>query len=170
VQDGTRDAARLYQDTILGRARAPRHAGRLDGPAGQAENRACGDEVVFSLRVEAGRIAEARHETRGCAICQASADAIAGLAVGAAASAEGLKQGRFGALWEEARAALDGTPPEALDGAAAGDEAAGLLEIFAGMAAYRARHRCATLPRQALERAVETASAGMMEQDGDTGR
>ena len=145
------DAATLYQDWILSRARAPLHAGRIEGGvSGEAENRSCGDCVRFWLGVRDGVVVEARHETEGCAICQASADLIAGLAV----ASEGLNTVPLATLWNEARGCLDGGDvPPGREG-----DAAVLLGVFAGVAEYRSRHRCAILPHQAYEAALRAAT------------
>ncbi|MBB3174482.1 nitrogen fixation NifU-like protein [Endobacter medicaginis] len=138
------DATTLYQDWVLARARAPLHAGRIaGGVTGVAENRSCGDSVRFWLKRQDGRVVAARHETEGCAICQASADLIAGLAAG-------LNEDRLATLWEEACGVLEsGVAPAGRQG-----DAGMLLGVFAGVAEYRARHRCAMLPYQAYEQAA----------------
>ena len=153
--DALADAATLYQDRILDRARAPRHAGRIEGGvSGEAENRSCGDSVRFWLELRDARVVRARHETEGCAICQASADLIAGLAAAPPEASGGLNGVRFATLWEEALACLDGAAePAGRDG----DEVV-LLGVFAGVAEYRARHRCAILPHQAYEAALRAAT------------
>lgn len=118
--------------------------------SGEAANRSCGDACRVWLRRTDGRIAAISHETEGCAICQACADLIAGLATGIAGDLTGS---RLATLWAGALACLGGeAPPVTQD-----DEAAGLFEIFAGLAPYRSRHRCALLPYQALEAAMRAA-------------
>ncbi len=70
----------LYdQRDLLDRARFPRFGGTLSGAAthfGKGANLSCGDEVTLELQVEDRIILQARHLTRGCAICTASADML----------------------------------------------------------------------------------------------
>ncbi len=65
-------------------AKYPRHRGRLEDftHTGQKGNPSCGDEVVYYIRVEDGRIEEVSFEGRGCSVSQASADILAEWAMG----------------------------------------------------------------------------------------
>ncbi len=46
----------------------PRNAGELDAPDGEAttSNPVCGDRMRVTIRVDGGRLAEVRWQTRGC--------------------------------------------------------------------------------------------------------
>ena len=140
------DALDLYQDLVMQRARQPRHAGappRYDAEA-EGDNPMCGDRVRLYLRHgNDGAIAELGHETRGCAICIASADLLAD-------AVTGRDPARAMALGDEVEAMVaSGTPPD--------DAEFGDLRALAGVHPYRSRHRCATLPWQALRAALAKA-------------
>jgi SUF system NifU family Fe-S assembly protein len=58
----------MYSEAVLDHFQNPRNAGTLDAATAtvSVENPVCGDILELSVRVEAGRIAEARFRTRGC--------------------------------------------------------------------------------------------------------
>lgn len=58
----------MYSAAVLDHFQNPRNAGTLAAPTATVtvENPVCGDVLELSVRVEAGRIAEARFRTRGC--------------------------------------------------------------------------------------------------------
>jgi nitrogen fixation NifU-like protein len=58
----------MYSQAVLDHFQNPRNAGRLDTPTAtvSVENPVCGDILELSVRMESGRIAEARFRTRGC--------------------------------------------------------------------------------------------------------
>ena len=127
----------------MDRARAPHHAGApavFDAEA-QGDNPMCGDRVhLWIRRGDDGRIEEMRHSTKGCAICQASADLLGDAAVGQdAASMMALRQ-NFDSM--------------VTTGAIPHDAVFGDLQALAGVHEYRSRIRCATLPWQALMAAL----------------
>ncbi len=68
----------LYRSYILERYKHPRMAGELDpfDVKYADSNPLCGDEISMTLRVEDGRVTDARFRGRGCAISQASADIL----------------------------------------------------------------------------------------------
>lgn len=136
------DVEDLYQLLIMERARAPRHAGRLETFDAEAEgdNPMCGDRVHLWLRCEDGAIDEVGHETRGCAICIAAADLMADAVTGRDRGAAAEIAGAF-----EAMIASGDVP-----GRADFEE----LRALSGVHEYRSRHRCATLPWQALRAAL----------------
>ncbi len=138
------DVADLYQRLIMERARAPRHAGApavFDAEA-EGDNPMCGDRVHLWIRRGGdGRIEEVRHATKGCAICQASADLLSDAAVGR--NAEGVT-----AMRQDFEAMVSsGVIPK--------DAAFADLQALAGVHEYRSRIRCATLPWQALAAALK---------------
>jgi nitrogen fixation NifU-like protein len=137
------DVADLYQRLIMERARAPRHAGApavFDAEA-EGDNPMCGDRVHLWIRRGGnGRIEEVRHATRGCAICQASADLLGDAVVGR--DAENVK-----ALRKDFEGMVS-------SGVIPADAAFSDLRALAGVHEYRSRIRCATLPWQALAAAL----------------
>lgn len=48
----------------------------------QGANRSCGDELTITLRVENGKVKDARFESRACAVCTASADLLLDKVIG----------------------------------------------------------------------------------------
>lgn len=68
----------LYREYILDRYKHPRNAGELDpfDVKHADSNPLCGDEISMTLRVEEGRVTDARFRGRGCAISQASVDIL----------------------------------------------------------------------------------------------
>ena len=75
----------LYQDRIVSLAKAKTGAGKLASPTKSArrDNPLCGDRVVIDVKLDdGGKIAEIAHQVRGCLLCQASASALASVAVG----------------------------------------------------------------------------------------
>ena len=75
----------LYQERIVALAKARTGAGKLANPTTtvRRDNPLCGDRVIIDVRLDGqGRIAEIAHQVRGCLLCQASASALASIAVG----------------------------------------------------------------------------------------
>ena len=58
----------MYSDLVLDHFRNPRNAGKLPNATAfvQVSNPVCGDILELAVRVENGRIAEARFLCRGC--------------------------------------------------------------------------------------------------------
>jgi nitrogen fixation NifU-like protein len=78
----------VYSEAVLDHFRNPRNAGTLDGATATAsvENPVCGDILELSVRVEAGRIAEARFRTRGCVAAMACSSLLTELLRGKTAA------------------------------------------------------------------------------------
>ncbi len=68
----------MYTERLLDHYRQPRNRGRLEQPdlSAQEYNPLCGDRVTIDLRIQGGRIAEARFEGRGCALCLGAASIL----------------------------------------------------------------------------------------------
>ena len=129
----------LYQDRIVALAKARNGAGKLVSPTRSArrDNPLCGDRVTVDVRLQDGRIAEIAHQVRGCLLCQASASALASVAVGKdAAGIETVRHDAERAIGREAGAA--GEP----------------FTAFAPVAAHKSRHECVLLPFEALKDAL----------------
>jgi nitrogen fixation protein NifU and related proteins len=120
-----------YSDVIRQRFRNPRFRGRLPTANASYEdvNPLCGDRIGIECRMDAGRLAEARHHGDCCAICGASADLL--IEMGLGRTAEEL--GRLGAadILERLEADIRPTrlkcvtlPLTVLQGALAGKEVA----------------------------------------------
>ncbi len=66
-------------EELLYRYRRPRNRGRLEGEgvvSGAAGNPGCGDVVRVYLKVEDGKVVDARFEGEGCTISQSTADLL----------------------------------------------------------------------------------------------
>lgn len=140
----------LYREVILEHYRAPHGRGEVAAPdaAAAGRNPLCGDEVSVTLREEAGRLEEVRHQGCGCAISVASAsmmsEAVEGL--GPAQAREIAR--RFKGML------LEGAEPT---------EEMGDLEVLEGVRSYPVRIKCALLPWNALLDALDVL-------DGKEGR
>ena len=105
-------------------------------------NPVCGDEVEVLLRVADGRVAEVTFTGQGCAISQASASLLTeALTDRPLAEVPALLQ-RVAKLWQEGE-------PEA----SVAEE--GELAALAGVRAFPARQRCASLAWEALAAALQ---------------
>jgi nitrogen fixation NifU-like protein len=128
--------AALYQERILEHYRRPRCKGPLEGATGTRgeKNPLCGDDVSVAVRVSDGVVVEARYTGTGCSIMQATASMLMGLVHGR--TREGIEDlaHRF----------------DAMLASGAADQSLGELDALAGVAAFKARHKCAKLPWQAL--------------------
>lgn len=152
-----RDVKKLYQQVILDHSRAPRRSGRLAEATHSAsgDNPLCGDRVSVSLQAAGGSIADARCEVRGCAICLASGSLLAEAIVGRELSEAAAFVRRFLA---------ELTAPAAEENARAEEENAapagwGHLGALLEARRFPGRRRCASLPWEALERALARRSA-----------
>jgi nitrogen fixation NifU-like protein len=70
----------LYQEVLLQYARRPVNFGPLEHATHEAEgyNAMCGDEIAVALKVEDGKVSEAKFTGSSCAICTASACLMTG--------------------------------------------------------------------------------------------
>ena len=139
------DLRDLYQEVILDHGRRPRHGSRLAAydASAKGDNPMCGDRVqVFVRHDDAGRIAEAGFEARGCAISVASADLMAETVAGRTDAEVRDLASRFRDM--------------ARTGEAAGEDAAiERLRPLAGVHEYPSRVKCATLAWHALLAALD---------------
>lgn len=132
----------LHQALIRDHFRRPRNRGPLAAPSGsgRAHNRFCGDTVQIWVRIEDGRLAEVTFDGRGCAISQAAASMLTGVATGARPGAvAGMKQAFLDALEADA-------PPLS--------SAFGDLRALVGVGRFPSRIRCAVMAFDALEEAI----------------
>jgi nitrogen fixation NifU-like protein len=130
----------LYQERIVALAKARTGAGKLANPTKSArrDNPLCGDRVVMDVRVDGqGRIAELAHQVRGCLLCQASASALASMAVGR--DAAGIAEARQDAERALGRAAGKAEPP---------------FDAFEPVKDHKSRQECVLLPFEALAAAL----------------
>lgn len=144
-----------YQAEILALARRASGAGRLTDAHGSArvDNPLCGDRVDIDIRMSDGRVEALGHVVKGCALCQASAAALAEIV-------PGLTPEAWSNLASEARAAIRQGAPSPVNWPA--------FAIFAPIAAIKARHDCVLLPIEATDRAFAVAVAAKSSSDERT--
>ena len=132
------DLGDLYQQIILDHNRTPRNFRAVPGANRAAEgyNPLCGDRISLQLKLDGDVISDVGFQGAGCAISKASASLMTGAVRGkTAAEAESL----FAAF---------------RDMMAGGAAAPGKLAAFAGVKAFPARVKCATLSWHTLHAAL----------------
>jgi NifU-like protein involved in Fe-S cluster formation len=74
----------MYSEQVIEHFEHPRNVGEVEKPSATAEveNPACGDVMRLSLRVEGGRIAEARFRSKGCVTAIACGSALTEMLAG----------------------------------------------------------------------------------------
>lgn len=138
----------LYQEEIVVRAKAGAADTRLDPHDARAtvDNPLCGDRVTLDLRFGAdGSIVALGHRTRGCALCQASAETLR-------RCVPGLRRAEAPAARTAVAAFLQAgaTLPDRFEDFAA----------FAPVRAYPSRQSCVLLPLDALAATAADGAAG----------
>jgi nitrogen fixation protein NifU and related proteins len=103
----------MFSREVLDHFQNPRNAGELDGATASAEvsNPVCGDILKLAIRVEQGRIAQARFLCRGCTTAIACASRLTELLSG-----DPLDRLR-GIAVEDLAQSLGGLPAETIHGA-----------------------------------------------------
>ena len=139
------DLRDLYQEVILDHNKRPRNFGVLDD-ASQASghNPMCGDRVSVYVRMEAGRVAEARFVGNGCAISKASPSMKTEAVTGR--TPEEVHE-MFSSFHEMVTGR---TGPD--------DEKVGKLVVLSGVKEFPSRVKCAMLAWHALQAAIDGAS------------
>jgi nitrogen fixation NifU-like protein len=68
----------MFNDTVLEHFRNPRNVGEVSGATAAVEvmNPVCGDLLRLSVRIEDGRVAEARFKTQGCVAAIAASSVL----------------------------------------------------------------------------------------------
>jgi len=130
----------LYQEVLLDHYKQPRNKGVLAEPDIRLElkNPFCGDEILLTLKMAEGRVAEAAFEGHGCVISQASASMMTEKIKGLSVEEVAVIAGQFTRLVRE------GTyeRPEGEEF----DE----IEAFAGVCEFPTRVKCAMLAWRTL--------------------
>lgn len=133
----------LYAKDLLRWASDVSHAGRLphaDASATQS-NPMCGDRCHMDFSLNGIAVTDARHDTRACALTQASAAMLAAHASGETAVSLAALRTVVGEML-----ASHGRPPDGKWSA---------YGIFAGAAAHKSRHTCVLLPFDAALKALD---------------
>lgn len=137
----------LYQEIILDHNRNPRHHYAMDDATTQARgfNPLCGDKLTVYAKIEGNRVVELSFIGSGCAISQASASLMTDAVKGKTLE-EALE------LFHKFHHMLtleDQHPTVLLD----------KLTVLAGVKAFPARVKCATLAWHTLEAALNKNSS-----------
>ncbi|WP_126428487.1 Fe-S cluster assembly sulfur transfer protein SufU [Brevibacillus marinus] len=137
----------LYRRVIMDHYQRPRNRGKLEDPQGlvvNLNNPTCGDSISLSLKVEDGKVTDAKFLGEGCSISMSSAsmmtEAVKGKSIAEAA--------RLAHVFSEM-----------MQGKACDDETVDLgdLEALQGVAKFPARIKCAMLAWRALEQGIHQA-------------
>lgn len=138
------DLGALYQDVILEHNRSPKNFGELPGASTQAAGRnpMCGDEVTVWLQVEGDTIRDVSFVGSGCAISKASASMMT-------QAVKGKTRAEAEAVFERFHAMVTGQHSDP-----AHDPALGKLKVFAGVARFPTRVKCASLAWHAMAEAL----------------
>ena len=138
------DLTELYQQVILDHNRRPRNRGKLPqaNRVAQGDNPSCGDQCKVYLNVIDDRIADIAFEGSGCAISQASTSLMT-------SQLKGKTQAEAEALYKQFHEIVTtGKEPEEISDVAA----------FAGVHAFPARIKCATLGWHAALNALKNGA------------
>jgi nitrogen fixation NifU-like protein len=139
------DLTELYQQVILDHNKRPRNRGKLPAAnrVAHGDNPSCGDQCSVYLRLDGDKIADISFDGSGCAISQASASLMTTQLKGkTAAQAEELYKNFHDIV-------TTGKEPEEISDLAA----------FAGVHAFPARIKCATLGWHAAMEALKGGPA-----------
>jgi len=141
------DLRDLYQEVILDHGKNPRNFGHLDGArSAHGHNPLCGDLVTVYVLLDGDTIRDVRFEGSGCAISTAAASMMT-------QALKGLTREEAERLFERYHEVVTGRgDPER------GLEDLGKLAVFAGVAEFPLRVKCATLAWHTLRAALEESS------------
>jgi nitrogen fixation NifU-like protein len=167
------DLEELYREIILDHYRSPRNRGELDSPPAhrvEGFNPLCGDEVVVSMIVEDGKVADLKIGGSGCSISQSSASlmsaAVKGKPVGEVrrliSTFKGMMSIHEAALGPDSNGNGDGygsddgadSEPEEID-----LDKLGELAALQGVVKFPVRIKCATLSWNALAQGLDEVGA-----------
>ncbi|TWI60083.1 Fe-S cluster assembly sulfur transfer protein SufU [Halalkalibacter nanhaiisediminis] len=135
----------LYRQVIMDHYKNPRNNGEFDGDDSvtvNMNNPTCGDRIQLQLKIEDGKVAEAKFSGEGCSISLASASmmtqAVKGLTTEEAVAMSGIfSDMMLGKDYDEDRFDL------------------GDIEALQGVTKFPARIKCATLAWKAMEKGIE---------------
>ena len=125
------DLTELYQQVILDHNKRPRNRGKLPtaNRVAHGDNPSCGDQCSVYLRLDGDRIADISFDGSGCAISMASASLMTTQVKGKSSAEAAELYKKFHEI------VVTGKEPEEISDLAA----------FAGVHAFPARIKCATL-------------------------
>ena len=160
------DLEELYREIILDHYRSPRNRGELDSPPAhrvEGFNPLCGDEVVVSMVVEDGKLADLKIGGSGCSISQSSASLMSAAVKGKPldevrrliCTFKGMMSIHEASLEHDGRRGRGGAgEPEEID-----LDKLGELAALQGVVKFPVRIKCATLSWNALAQGLDEVAA-----------
>lgn len=140
----------LYQEVVFDHNRNPRNFRVMEDATRTIEgfNPLCGDRITLFVKVAGGVIEDVSFQGSGCAISTASASLMTEIV-------RGQTEGQAHQLFELFHRITTGQDE------VANLEDLGKLAVLAGVRAYPARVKCATLPWHSLEAALKGEAASI---------
>jgi nitrogen fixation NifU-like protein len=155
------DLEELYREIILDHYRSPRNRGELDSPPAhrvEGFNPLCGDEVVVSMVVEDGKLADLKIGGSGCSISQSSASLMSSAVKGKPLAEVHQLIHTFKGMMSIHEALLgqegEDSEPEEIN-----LEQLGELAALQGVVKFPVRIKCATLSWNALAQGLDEVAA-----------
>jgi nitrogen fixation protein NifU and related proteins len=164
------DLEELYREIILDHYRSPRNRGELESPPAhrvEGFNPLCGDEVVLSMVVEDGTLADLKIGGSGCSISQSSASSMSAAVKGKPVDQVRQLISTFKGMMSVHEAWLghehqhDGNGAEVVEGEPEEIDLEKLGELAAlqGVVKFPVRIKCATLSWNALAQGLDEVAA-----------
>ncbi len=156
----------LYREIILDHYRSPRNRGELDSPPAvrvEGFNPLCGDEIVVTLDVEDGVLADIKIAGTGCSISQSSASLMSAAVKGRPLAEVRDLISTFKGMMSIHEASLpssgsNGEQAEAPEPEAIDVDALGELAALQGVVKFPVRIKCATLSWNTLSQGLDEAA------------
>ena len=168
------DLEDLYREIILDHYRSPRNRGELESPPAhrvEGFNPLCGDEVVVTMLVEDGRVADIKFAGSGCSISQSSASLMSSAVKGKPLdevreliftfkSMMSIHQASLGSNSTDGEDADDSYNGNGDGNGLADVRKLGELAALQGVVKFPVRIKCATLSWNALAQGLDEIDAG----------
>ena len=151
----------LYREIILDHYRSPRNRGELESPPAhrvEGFNPLCGDEVVISLVVEDGKLADLKIGGSGCSISQSSASLMSSAVKGKTVEEVHQLIHTFKGMMSIHEAIL-GRDGEVEEPEEINLDRLGELAALQGVVKFPVRIKCATLSWNALAQGLDEVAA-----------
>jgi nitrogen fixation NifU-like protein len=143
------DLRELYQEVILDHGRQPRNFRAIESASGDADgfNPLCGDKVRVYVKLDGDVVSDVSFTGDGCAISKASASLMT-------QAVKGRSAAETERLFHSFHALVTGQGD-------ATEAAGGKLDVFAGVAGFPARVKCASLAWHTLRAALAGRGAAV---------
>ena len=140
------DLGALYEEVILDHNRSPRNWGELPGARHiEGRNPLCGDRISLDVMVDDDVVTDIKFTGEGCAISKASASMMT-------QAIKGKSRAEADALFDQFHALVTGQEATA-------DASLGKLKVFAGVARFPTRVKCASLAWHAMRQAMSQVAS-----------